>query len=195
MNKRFDIEAVVAMIAGTILLVMINVYRWEPFPRPQAWMIGVSTAVVVMVSAVYGVIAGALVPIAACTITGLAFWNAGVVSELVALLILGMMTGHYMDKFDIGRGNFRGLKIVDYAVVEAALAIVIWIFVTPLCKFYVNGAGLSDAIHEGVFYLGITFAIAVCICLPLLLLFNSLFKKRQTAIDTRREYLYERNRS
>ena len=195
MNLRFDTETVLAMVAGTMLLLFINIYDWALFPFPKYWMIAFSTAIVVIIAAIYGVVAGAIVPFAACTISVLAFWDAGIISELVSLLILGVATGHYMAKFEIGKGGFRGLKIVDLIVVEVALAVIVWVFIFPLTGFYFRDMGLTELMIEGVRICGVSTLSVLCVVLPVLLLLNRVFKKRQDTIDARREYLYERNRS
>ena len=190
MDNSFDSKMVTAIVAGTVLLIIVNVYVWGDAALPDDIAIYLCLAVLVTVSSLFGTVSGLLIPVAACTLSGIVFTRSGAVVEMVLLVIAGVATGHYSDKFNIRHGGFDGLKILDYVVTEFGISVLIFVCVRPLMSLYLYNTDLKETLGAGVISLLISVGIAVCICLPLLLIFNHFYRKKQMVEDARREFLY-----
>lgn len=190
MEKRLDNKAVAAIVAGTVLIIITNSYMSGLPSIPVAWSIQICTVFVVITSAVFGILAGVIMPVAASVIVGIGFLGPAVLDELLLLLLFGVATGHYSGKFMVRRGEFTGIRLFDYCMIEVALAVLAWICIHPLGSFYLYGTDLRISLNEGVRYCGITILANLFICLPVLLLCNRLFKKKRIVEDAEKEYLY-----
>lgn len=192
MEKRLDTNAVVAIITGTVLLIITDYYIFH-FPLVKyEWGIVLCAAIVIVIAAVYGSIAGAMVPLAASVITGVAFMGVGVFSGFLVLVLFGIATGNYVDKFEIRNGGFSKIRIFDFCMLETALAILAWICVYPLERFYVYKTDIRLSLDAAIFYCGVSILTNICICLPILIVFNRVFHKKRLLEDAGKEYLYER---
>lgn len=192
MDKKFDTPTVSAIVIGIILLIITN-YIFRGFiPAYYEWAVQICSVVVVIIASMYGMIAGILIPAVALVITGVAFMGPDVFDDLLPLLILGAANGHYMDKLLVRRGDFSGIRILDFCILETALALLGWICIYPLERFYVYATDIRISLNKGIVYCGVSVLADLCICLPVLLICNHLFRKKRLIEDAEKEYLYDR---
>ncbi|MCR5507297.1 MAG: hypothetical protein K6F34_01285 [Lachnospiraceae bacterium] len=190
--KKFDAGNIIAIVIGTVIIISINAWSDMGGPIKGLWVIQACSAFVVVISAIYGMAAGLLMPIAACLIYGVVMNEPILINEAVFLSIGGMITGHYSDRFMVNSGEFNGMRLIDYAVIETIIAIITWVCLYPLVNLYFNDADLGFSLLDGVKYCGMCIFAKIFLCLPVLLLFNMFFKKKRMVDDARKEYLYER---
>ncbi len=177
-------------MVGTILLIIINVSVWNaPFVGDE-WAIRICAPVLVMVASVSGIVTGILVPVVSCLLTGVVFGRPDAFIEMCILLVTGAVTGHYAGKIGVKYGRFTGMAILDYAVIETMTAIIGWMCLQPLLYLYAYGQDLRDTIPRGLTECLISMGGKIFICLPVLLIFNHFFRKKQMVEDAKREYLY-----
>ena len=150
------------------------------------------SVVVVVIAAVYGIEAGILIPVAACTIYGVTMRDPIITKEIIFLLLAGIVTGHYKDRFMVDKGDFSGVRILDYVVIETGVAVLTWLCLYPLGSFYLKQSDLRVTLTDGLKNCGICMIGKVCICLPVLLLLNVVLKKKFMVEEARKEYLYDR---
>ena len=192
MDNRFDLETVVAILFGTILMTTAYFYLTGNKAVPDIWLMQIMATVVVTISAVYGTISGCVMPLAAYLIVQMAGSGRATVPAMLFLAVFGAATGHYGRRFRIREGKFNGIYLFDYAVIEAVLAILVWVCIYPLSSFYLRMDDLRGTLLKGVGYCGISIINKICVCLPILLLLNAVFKKRSRLREARDEYMYER---
>lgn len=192
MENRLDIEKTVAIITGTVFMIMIYMYLAMETTVPGYVEIQICVAIITVLAAIYGSVAGILIPLASYIAVYVSNPRDGLLSGLLFLVFFGLGTGHFASRFKIRVGRFRGMSLADYAVVEAFLAVIVWVCVQPLCSFYFQKTDLRITLNDGVMNCALTLAIELCIVLPVLLLANRLYGKRQEAIDAKNDYLYER---
>lgn len=192
MEKRLDNSAVAAIVTGTILLIITDYYMFNFPSLKHEWGIVACAVIVMIIAAIYGAIAGALVPFAASVVTGVAFMGLDVLTGFLVLLLFGIATGNYVDKLEVRKGGFAGIRIFDFCMLEIALTILAWICVYPLERFYVYKTDIRSSLDEGVLYCGVSILMILCICLPVLIVCNRLFHRKRLLEDAGKEYLYER---
>lgn len=192
MEKRLDNSAVAAIVTGTLILIITDYYIFN-FPSVKfEWGVALCAVIVMMIAAVYGALAGFLVPFAASVITGVAFMGSSVFTGFLMLTLFGIAVGNYADKFEVRKGGFTGIRIFDFCMLEISVTILAWICVYPLERFYVYKTDIRSSLDSGVLYCGISILMILCICLPVLIICNRLFRRKRLLEDAGKEYLYER---
>lgn len=186
-DNRFDTETVAAIVLGTILLVVSYFLLGVNAAVSDMCLIQIYAIVVVILSAVYGAVAGFVIPFAAFIIIYTANPGSTSVTGILFLVLFGVATGHYGRRFMLREGGFGGMRIVDYVVVETVVAILVWVGINPLFEFYVRTADLRATMLRGISYSGVSIATKLIIGLPLLLLLNRLYKKRRDVAAARDE--------
>lgn len=158
----------------------------------KEWIVQICSAVVIVIAAVTGTVSGFLMPLVSSMIVGIALMGFDVTVEFLILALFGISTGHYMEKLGVRKGEFNGIRIIDFCMLQIMLSIIAWICVYPLSDFYTYGRDLRETLNLGVFHCGISIIIELCICLPVLILCNRLFRQKRLVEDAQREYLYDR---
>ncbi len=192
MENRLDVEKTIAIITGTVFMIMVYMYLAMGTNLPGYVEIQICVAIVTVMAAVYGSAAGILIPLLSYLTVYVSNPRDGTLPGLLFLVFFGLGTGHFASRFKIRNGRFRGMSLADFAVVESFLAMIIWVCVQPLCSFYFQKTDLRSTLNDGVMNCAFTMAIELCIGLPVLLLANRLYGKRQEAIEAKNDYLYER---
>lgn len=192
MDKRFDIHTVTAIVIGTIIIIITNYYMHLSSSFSKEWIVQICSAVVIVIAAVTGTVSGFLMPLVSSMIVGIALLGFDVTVEFLILALFGISTGHYMEKLGVRKGEFNGIRIIDFCMLQIMLSIIAWICVYPLSDFYMYGRDLRETLNLGVFHCGISIIIELCICLPVLILCNRLFRQKRLVEDAQREYLYDR---
>jgi hypothetical protein len=154
------------------------------------WTIRISSVVLVFIATIYGTLSGALIPLAACLFTGIILNHPEAFFDLAMLMVSGLATGHYAEKLGVLHGRFTKWFLLDFVIIVTGAEIVAWLCVRPLLFLYAYGKDLRITIDEGLLECMISVAVKLCICLPLLLIANHFFRKRQMIEDAKREYLY-----
>ncbi len=178
MDNRLDMETAVATVLATVLMITVYIYLTGEMGVPDYLEVQICAIIVTVMAAIYGSAAGGLIPLASYLVVQLSYPRNGALTGMIFLIFIGIATGHFAVRFRIRSGNFKGISLVDYAVIEALIAIIVWVCVQPISSFYINKADLRDTLNTGVIYCGLFIVNAVCICLPVLLLANRLFRKR-----------------
>ena len=190
MENKLDNKTVFAIVTGTVLLIITNVFMWNmPFIQND-WAIRICAVVLTFLAAIFGTLTGVLIPIAACVFTGVVLSHPEAIMEMFILLVTGLATGHYAAKLGIMHGRFTKWHMLDFAILEIGVAIAAWLCVYPLLSLYAYGQDLRLTIDRGLLECFISVAAKLVICLPFLIIANHFFRKKQMVEDAKREYLY-----
>ncbi|MCR5235085.1 MAG: hypothetical protein K6E53_14440, partial [Lachnospiraceae bacterium] len=106
MSKGFDTETVAAIVFGTILIVISYFSLMRYTGMSDIWMIQIFSVVVVVIAAVYGTVAGLMIPLAAFLVINMANGGRNTDTGMLLLIFSGVATGHYADKFMVRDGRF-----------------------------------------------------------------------------------------
>ncbi|MCR4807996.1 MAG: hypothetical protein K5857_10035 [Lachnospiraceae bacterium] len=190
MDNLFNKRSVIAIVTGTILLTVTNLTVWFTPAVDDRWAIRICAVILVIVASVSGILAGILIPVASCLFTGVVFSRPDAFLEMVLLLVTGAIMGHYSDKLEVSHGRFGGIYILDFTVIATGASIIAWLCIQPLAVLYVNLVDLRESISVGMDECLISVGAKLLICLPILLILNHFYRKRQMVEDAKREYLY-----
>ena len=190
MDNKFDTRTVVSIVTGTILLIITNVSVWSTPVIGDEWAIRISAAILVIVAAISGTITGVLVPVFSGLLTGIVCSRPDAFAQMGLLLVTGAATGHFADKVGVKFGRLHGIAILDFTVIEVCAAVIGWLCLYPLLYAYDYGQDLRKTIPYGLREAVISAVIKLLICMPILIIMNHFFMKRQMVEDARREYLY-----
>jgi hypothetical protein len=190
MDSRFDTKTVISIVTGTILLIITNAMVWNIPLLGDEWAIRICAVILVIVASVSGTITGILVPLVSCLLTGVVFGRPDAFIQMGILLVTGAVTGHYAEKTGVKYGRFSGIAILDYVVIETGAAVIAWLCIQPLLNLYAYKRDLRVTIPGGLYECLISVGGKLFICLPVLLILNHFFRKRQMVEDAKREYLY-----
>jgi hypothetical protein len=188
MKNRFDTETVASIVLGTMLIVLSYFALTQYTALSDMWLIQIFAIVVVVIAAVYGTVAGLMIPLAAFLVINMANGGRNTDTGMLLLIFSGVATGHYADKFMVRDGKFEGMRLADYAVVETVVAVLAWVCIDPLFNFYVRSWDLRVTMLLGVKFCGISIINMLCVCMPVLLLLNNLYKKYGKIVAARNEY-------
>ena len=188
MNKTLDTETALAIVFGTVFMIMVFIYLATGTSVPDYLEVQICAIIVTVMAAIYGSVAGGLIPLASYLIVHLTYPRDGALTGVLFLIFIGLSTGHYASAFKIRTGEFKGISLVDFAVIEVVLAVIVWVCVQPLSGFYIEKADLRSTLNIGVMHFGIAAVTELCICLPILLLANRLFARRQEVSDAGKDF-------
>ena len=190
MDNKLDNKTVFAIVTGTILIILANVYTWNAPMIYGDWAIRICAVVVAFIAVIYGTLSGSLIPIAACLFTGIILDHHEAFLQMAILLVTGLANGHYAQKLGVKHGRFTKWHMLDFAILEIGVAIAAWLCVYPLLSLYAYGQDLRLTIDRGLLECFISVAAKLVICLPFLIIANHFFRKKQMVEDAKREYLY-----
>ena len=183
MENRFDTETTVATIVGSVFMILVYMSLVMGTTVSDYVEVQICAIIVTVMAAIYGSAAGCLIPLISYLVVRISYPRDGALTGMLFLIVFGVATGHYASRFKIRKGKFRGISLVDFAVIETVLAIIVWVCVESLYGFYFERSDLRYALNDCVRHCGLSIAGELCIGLPILLLANSLYRKRQDAIN------------
>ena len=180
MEEQFDIKTVYAIICSSLFLIIFNIAVWQHGFIPSEWGVFICILVVTAISGTYGAVTGLIVPIASCATTAAIFSSSLAVEDMIILVIIGAVTGYYSKYFEIRTGTFSKKGIIDFVIIEFAVNVFVWMLMRPMghVMYYMSDVRLT--IRRGFVMMIISLGVVYCICIPLLLLVNSLFTRRRT---------------
>ena len=177
MSGKFDLKTVFAIIIGSFILSIINFGMWQHNIFSPEISIPISAIVVVVLATMYGMITGIMIPVIGCFIFGAVVDTPVAVAQMLALLALGISAGLYMDKFAVDKGDFNGIKILDFCVVQLQSSTIVWMFLRPLCLFYFYRYDIIDALFSSLFSFAIAVSVQICVCVPILVVLSKHIKR------------------
>ena len=177
MSEKFDLRTVFAIIIGSFIMSIINLGIWHHNVFSPEISIPLSAIVVVVLAAMYGVIAGVMIPVIGCFVFGAVVDTSVAIAEMLALLALGLSAGFYMDKFMVHKGDFDGIRVLDFCVVQLQSSTIVWMFLRPLCLFYLYKYDIGEALFSSFTSFAIAMGVQVFICAPVLMLLSKHIKR------------------
>jgi riboflavin transporter FmnP len=192
MENRLDMETATAITAASVFMISVYLYMALETGVPDYLEVQICAIIVTVMAAIYGMAAGILIPLVSYIAVHLSYPRSGALTGMLFLIFIGAATGHYAGQFRIREGRFKGKSLADYAVIETVLAVIVWVCMQPICSFFIDEADLRTTLNNGIMYCGISVVNELCICLPVILLANRLYGKRQEAMKAGEDYLYER---
>lgn len=171
---KFGLTEVVAMIAGSIVVVLLELV----FKNLNISYSDVAKAIIlVCVSAIFGYSSGLVVAIASTLLTA-AILGTGVNPIVIfAFVIVAFSIGYYAPRFGIRDGMFDKKLWLDFAAVKLMAEIVAWLFLTPLFEFMISRNDLFGMLRF-YFMRVIMLTITDVVILPILIIVNKEYGRK-----------------
>ena len=142
----------------------------------------IPTMPLIIIAAIYGDIAGFIVPAAACAIVGAILSKYVAIEEFLMLGVIGIGTGYYANRFRVREGEFGKSEIRLFLVIEAIIAVFMWLFARPMTYLYLYKLSMIEVINSGFKDL-IAELLLVCVVGVPILIFMSFIAKQYMLAD------------
>lgn len=155
MNKiRFGTKEIIAVI---VVIALYVISEWG-----ERYLIGcglISTAVldwvkirvliVVVSSAIFGPIVGIICGVGGALLVDMMYYSNVRYGEIIAYAMNGYIIGRYRDIFGVLKGEFRGIKLLDFNIIQLLCMIVGAVLFLPLFFFITENANMRESIVIG----------------------------------------------
>lgn len=171
---KFGITEVVAMIIGSLLIVMLDLF----FRNNNLFHADtIKSALVVVFAVFFGSPAGVVTAIASSLLLAAILKLDVSITAVIAYVLIALLVGHYSQEFGIRDGLFKGKKIWIFAVAKLAAEIFAWMFFWPLVNFILTRGILYDVLGQKVKTVLMLTALDAII-IPVFILISYLISKR-----------------
>lgn len=105
--------------------------------------------VIMLAATVQGPIVGVLVALAGTLLTNLIFYGYVSGAEVVAYIINAIVLGYYSKRLLVSDGGFRGMRVVDFNVIQMVTNIFCSLMFSPVFLFLTEDMNLDLAVRTG----------------------------------------------
>lgn len=168
---KFGTPEVIAMIAGTVLLIGIGfLLRYLNVPYTYE----IAAVVIVVIAAIFGPSAGGITAVASTLIFILLMHMDANYMLMLGYVLMSLGVGHYAPKFGIRDGAFDRDKALLFLAVHLLVEAFMWVFFVPFFTFLMYRTDLFIVLRKNIDSLVLTvllnvilvpafFAISACI--------------------------------
>lgn len=183
-NNRFGTREVIEAVIGTIVFIaagiLINYLYEKNIMNPNAirWICG-NVFVLTMVSMIAGPIVGIICAFSGCLILELILMGDVINYRIVLYMLYAYIVGRYSSRLDVCKGNFDGIKLLDYNVIHTLGSIVCYSLMYPVLMFVFADLELKRLINIGVYNTLVAIALNGIIGTPILYLISRTINKKK----------------
>lgn len=185
---RFGTREIVAMVIGVMLFASTRLFEnyadinglvpdWVSVWIRPGMLIVAATAVF------FGPVCGMLCGIGGSLVVRALFGTSVKFLELFTMGLFGFLIGLYYGKLHYRNDRFGMREFVDFNVVQTLVGIICGIFIMPLGRFMIDGAGLNEAVVNGT-KSTIGTSIMICVVLSTIVFIVSAVQSRHRGGDT-----------
>lgn len=182
---RFETKEVIMTALGIVLflimeclqqyLVSIGImpewaFEWIRFRMP----------VLMVMSAVFGPIVGVLIGFAGAILVEIIFIGQVYIAEVFAYVVIGYIVGRFCKYFEVLEGNFWGLKILDFTMVQLMSMSMMGALFYPLILFLYEKNNLMEACELGMKRAGGNILLIAVTVTPILIIISRVNRKRKS---------------
>ena len=131
MKNNNSIKPVVAVGIGAALFFVLGRFVAIPSPVPNT-NISLQYAVLALLAAMYGPVAGGLIGFIGHTLIDLSWGGSPWWSWVIASAFVGVVVGLFAKKLDLQEGEFGKKKMAAFTVANIAAHLLAWVVVAPV---------------------------------------------------------------
>jgi len=151
---RFGSKEVIAVILGTLLYVGAewlerNLITNGIIAGEILNWVRIRIFIVSIIAAVYGPVVGMICGVGGAVLVCELFLVPDMPMEAFIYGLYGYLMGRFANRFYVLDGQFRGIAIFDFNVVQVFANTICSIMIAPLILFLVNGTNLYESIELG----------------------------------------------
>lgn len=168
-KRQFGYKEIAAITMGILITVLASVFvhKINPAISGRAGS-AIASIVIVIVASLLGPLTGILTGSVGYYAAFYIVNGSTNTSVAIIMIAMGIIIGHYSEKFQIYSGKFLGVLFADFIVIEIIANIIGFIFVGPLAQFLLYKNELYYLVNIGISY-AITNSLCVAVvCIPVL---------------------------
>ena len=146
--KNSSIKTVVAV--GAALFFVLGRFVAIPSGIPNT-NISLQYAILGMLAAMYGPVAGGLIGLIGHTLIDLSWGGSPWWSWVIASTFVGIIVGLFAKKLALNEGDFGGKKIALFAIVNVIANVIAWIVIAPSLDVLIYAEPVAKVFSQGVF--------------------------------------------
>ena len=150
MKNNNSIKTVVAVGIGAALFFVLGRFVAIPSPVPNT-NISLQYAVLALLAAMYGPVAGGLIGFIGHTLIGLSWGGSPWWSWVIASAFVGVVVGLFAKKLDLQEGEFGKKKMAAFTVANIAAHLLAWIVVAPVLDILIYAEPVKKVFAQGAF--------------------------------------------
>ena len=148
MNKNSSVKTVVAVGIGAALFFVLGRFVAIPSGIPNT-NISVQYAVLALLAAMYGPVAGGLIGFIGHTLIDLSWGGSPWWSWIIASAFVGVFVGLFAKKLALSEGDFGKSKMVTFAVANVVANVIAWALVAPALDIAIYSEPVEKVFAQG----------------------------------------------
>ena len=148
MNNKNSVKTVVAVAIGAALFFVLGRFVAIPSGIPNT-NISLQYAVLGLLAAMYGPLAGGLIGFIGHTLIDLSWGGSPWWSWVIASTFVGLVVGAFAKKLSINEGEFGKKDVVTYTIANVIAHVVAWIGVAPVLDILIYAEPADKVFAQG----------------------------------------------
>ena len=148
--KNSNIKTVVAVGIGAALFFVLGRFVAIPSPVPNT-NISLQYAVLGLLAAMYGPVAGALIGFIGHALIDLSWGGIPWWSWVIASAFTGVVVGLFAKKLNVQEGDFNKRKVATFAIANVVAHAIAWIVVAPVLDILIYAEPAKKVFAQGAF--------------------------------------------
>ena len=150
MNNNNGIKNVVAIGIGAALFFVLGRFVAIPSPVPNT-NISLQYAVLALLAAMYGSVAGGLIGFIGHTLVDLSWGGSPWWSWVITSAFVGMVIGVFAKKLNVQEGEFGKGKVTIFVIANVAAHVIGWVVVAPVLDILIYAEPANKVFAQGAF--------------------------------------------
>ena len=150
MKNNNSIKTVVAIGIGAALFFVLGRFVAIPSPVPNT-NISLQYAVLGLLAAMYGPVAGCLIGFIGHTLIDLSWGGSPWWSWVIASAVVGIVVGLFAKKLQVQEGDFGKGKVVIFTIANVIAHALSWILVAPALDILIYAEPVNKVFAQGAF--------------------------------------------
>ena len=146
--KNTSIKTVVAIGIGAALFFVLGRFVVIPSGVPNT-NISLQYAVLGLLAAMYGPVAGGLIGFIGHTLIDLSWGGSPWWSWVIASAFVGVVVGLFSKKIAIEEGNFGKKEVITFAIANVVANVVAWLGIAPVLDILIYAEPASKVFAQG----------------------------------------------
>ena len=148
--KNTSIKTVVAIGIGAALFFVLGRFVAIPSGVPNT-NISLQYAVLGLLAAMYGPVAGGLIGFIGHTLIDLSWGGSPWWSWVIASAFVGVVVGLFAKKISLGEGNFGKKEVITFAIANVVANAISWLLVAPGLDILIYAEPADKVFTQGAF--------------------------------------------
>ena len=149
-NNNSSIKPVVAVGIGAALFFVLGRFVAIPSPVPNT-NISLQYAVLALLAAMYGPVAGGLIGFIGHTLIDLSWGGSPWWSWVIASAFVGVVVGLFSKKLNLQEGEFSKKQVAFFALANIVAHLLAWILVAPVLDIAIYAEPVKKVFAQGAF--------------------------------------------